>query len=51
MNCQPKCGPDENLAAIQCTEGGGTWSPLALCAPPPLEGTAGDDGTGDGTGN
>lgn len=37
------CGPDETNAAIQCTEGGGTYVPLTLC---PL-----DAETGDGPGH
>jgi hypothetical protein len=46
-SCQTKCGPDENLAAIQCSEGGGTWSSIPLCTPALPGGTGGDGGTGN----
>lgn len=38
---QTICAPDQTLAAIQCVEGGGSWTPIALC---PLEpGETGND--------
>ena len=51
--CFVMCAPDENLAAINCSEGGGTWTSIPLCTPPRPQGTwGGDDTAGDsGTGN
>ena len=53
-NCSTMCAPDENLAAINCSEGGGTWTAIPLCTPTRPEGTWGGDedtaGNG-GTGN
>lgn len=36
------CAPDQDLAAIQCSEYGGTWSPVTVCDVDPGE-SGGDD--------
>jgi hypothetical protein len=38
------CAPDQSLAAITCSEYGGTWSPATLCPVEPAE--TGSDGPG-----
>lgn len=40
---QVVCAPDQTLAAIQCSEYGGTWAPLTICGFEPGES---DDGPG-----
>jgi hypothetical protein len=45
FTCQTICAPDETLAAIQCSEGGGAWSSLPLCSLTLPGETGGDGGT------
>ena len=42
LKTEGMCGPNQDLAAFQCIEGGGTWSPATVCPWTPDSETGGN---------